>query len=86
MVNILAWLLFGMGAGWVASRLFQPAPGSGALLHIAAGAMGAVVGGVVFLIFDTTPLSGFSLWGLLCSLVGAAITIGIAQVVIGRPV
>jgi hypothetical protein len=27
----------------------------------------AVVGGVVFLIFDTAQLSGFSLWGLFCA-------------------
>jgi uncharacterized membrane protein YeaQ/YmgE (transglycosylase-associated protein family) len=86
MINILAWLLFGMAAGWMAARLFELAPGGGALLHVAAGAMGAVVGGVVFLIFDTAPLTGFSLWGVLCALLGAAITIMLARIVVGRTI
>ena len=86
MINVLVWLLLGTLAGWAVSRLFHLASGSGVLLHVVAGGMGALIGGVVFLIFDTAPLYVFNLRGLLCALVGAAITIGIAQVVVGRPV
>ena len=85
MVNVLAWLLLGMVSGWAASHVFR-APDNGAFLHIAAGGMGAMIGGVVFLIFDTAPLSGFRPWGLGCALIGAAITIAIAQVVLRRPI
>jgi uncharacterized membrane protein YeaQ/YmgE (transglycosylase-associated protein family) len=86
MINVLVWLLFGGLAGWIASRLTRSSHNGGPLLQIIAGGLGALVGGVIFLIFDTTPLNVFNVRGLAVALIGAMIVIGVAQVLVRRPI
>jgi uncharacterized membrane protein YeaQ/YmgE (transglycosylase-associated protein family) len=86
MINVLVWLLFGIAAGLAAGWVAKPAGGDAPLLNITAGMLGAVVGGVVFLIFDTTPLSAFNAWGMVMALLGAVVLIGLARIVTGRPI
>jgi uncharacterized membrane protein YeaQ/YmgE (transglycosylase-associated protein family) len=86
MINVFVWLLFGGLAGWMASRLTRTTHDGVPLLQIIAGGMGALVGGVVFLIFDTTPLNVFSVRGLAVALIGAMIVIGVAYMLVRRPI
>jgi len=86
MINVFAWLVFGMLVGLIASRLSKAFEGRMPLLTIIAGSMGALIGGVIFLIFDTTPLSVFNLWGIVGAIVGAIVVIGMVRIMIGRPI
>jgi uncharacterized membrane protein YeaQ/YmgE (transglycosylase-associated protein family) len=86
MINVLAWLVFGGLVGLTASRLVRISPAGVPLLQIIAGCLGALVGGVIFLIFDTTPLDVFNAWGLAVALVGAAVIIGLVHMMVRRPI
>jgi uncharacterized membrane protein YeaQ/YmgE (transglycosylase-associated protein family) len=86
MINILAWLLAGILTGLLSNRVARPLPSGGAVLHAVAGVMGALAGGVVFLIFDSTPLYAFNPWGMVVALLGAVVMIALAQIVIGQAI
>lgn len=85
MINVLAWLVFGVLAGLIASRIVKPVSSSIALVTVSAGVMGALAGGIVFLIFDTAPLASLNLSGLIVALASAIIMIGLARLAVGRP-
>lgn len=86
MINVLLWLIFGAVAGFVTSRVIGGFAYNGLLLNGAAGALGALIGGVVFLIFDTTPLNAFNIGGLLVALLGAVLMIVLVRAVTGRTI
>jgi uncharacterized membrane protein YeaQ/YmgE (transglycosylase-associated protein family) len=86
MLNVLVWLLFGALAGSVASRLANPLTPIATMLNSAAGIIGALMGGIVFLIFDTTPLNTVSLGGITCALVGAMLVIVLVSIMFRRPI
>ncbi len=86
MINVLVWLICGGLAGWVASRLICTFQGAAPLLQIVAGGLGALLGGVIFLIFDTAPLSVFNVRGLAVALIGALVIIGVVHVAVERPI
>jgi uncharacterized membrane protein YeaQ/YmgE (transglycosylase-associated protein family) len=86
MINVLVWLLSGGLVGWAVSWLTRPFQESVLLLQIVAGSLGALVGGVIFLIFDTAPLNIFNVLGLAVALIGAMVVIGVAHVLIRRPI
>lgn len=46
-MEILGWILFGAVAGWIASAVMGR-QGSGCILNIALGLVGALVGGLLF--------------------------------------
>jgi uncharacterized membrane protein YeaQ/YmgE (transglycosylase-associated protein family) len=48
--------------------------------------MGALLGGVIFLIFDTAPLSAIKLEGLLFALIGAIVVIALVRLLFLRPI
>ena len=76
MINIVIWLVFGALAGWLASiviRARQRLP-----LNIAVGAVGALIGGVMF--GDATLGSdAFNVGASLISLLGALVLLAIAS-------
>ena len=86
MINVLVWLVCGGLAGWAASRLIRTFQGAAPLLQIVAGSLGALLGGVIFLIFDTAPLSVFNVRGLTVALIGALVIIGVVHVAVERPI
>jgi uncharacterized membrane protein YeaQ/YmgE (transglycosylase-associated protein family) len=86
MINVLVWLLFGVIVGNLASRLMRPLSPIITVLNSVAGVMGALMGGIVFLIFDTQPLDSLSIGGLVCALIGAALVIVLVRIMFRRPI
>jgi uncharacterized membrane protein YeaQ/YmgE (transglycosylase-associated protein family) len=86
MINVLVWLLFGVLLGSMASRLTHPLTPLTIVLNSIAGIMGALMGGIVFLIFDTTPLNTVSLGGVVCAIVGAMLVIVLVSIMFRRPI
>jgi uncharacterized membrane protein YeaQ/YmgE (transglycosylase-associated protein family) len=77
-VGIIAWLVVGLVAGWLAG-VFMKGGGYGVVWDIIIGLVGAVLGGVLF------GLLGFGGYGLLGSIVvafvGACLLIAIVRTI-----
>lgn len=80
-MSIVAWVVLGLVAGFIASKIVNRT-GSGVVIDVLLGIVGAVVGGFVFHIFGASGIEGFSLWSLLVAVVGAVIVLGIKHVLV----
>lgn len=81
MINICLWLLAGSLAASAASRLPSALAPDDVVVNTIAGTLGALLGGVVFLIFDITSLHTLNLWGFVIALFSAVIAILLARLV-----
>lgn len=82
-MSILAWLLLGLIAGFIASKIVNHS-GSGVLLDIVLGIIGAMVGGWLFTTFGAMPVTGFNLYSMLVAIVGAVVVLFIYHALVGR--
>jgi uncharacterized membrane protein YeaQ/YmgE (transglycosylase-associated protein family) len=82
MVNIFLWLLFGILAGVIASRLSDRCLPDNIVMNTVAGVLGAMLAGFIFLIFDVTPLNVVSIWGIISALIGAVAGISLVQMLV----
>jgi uncharacterized membrane protein YeaQ/YmgE (transglycosylase-associated protein family) len=82
-MSIVAWIVLGLVAGFIASKIVNSS-GSGIVIDLVLGIVGAVVGGFVFHFFGATGIDGFSLWSLLVAVIGAIIVLGVKHALVGR--
>ncbi len=82
-MSILAWLLLGLIAGFIASRIVD-STGAGAVLDIALGIVGALVGGFVFNEFGMAGVTGFNVYSIVVAVVGAVVFLLIYHALVGR--
>jgi uncharacterized membrane protein YeaQ/YmgE (transglycosylase-associated protein family) len=76
---ILVWVLVGLAAGWVASRIVG---GSGLIRYLLAGLLGSVVGGFIVSYFNIPiPIDNEWIRHFLVATGGAIIVILVARVV-----
>lgn len=81
-MNFIIWLVVGGLIGWVASMIMRTDASQGILLNIVIGIVGALLGGWLIspLVGEGTINSGdFSLGGLVVSLLGAIILLGVVN-------
>ena len=76
-MDIIAWLVVGAIAGWVAGLLVKGDEGLGVIGHIVLGLVGALIGGyVVGLITDSDPMDGvFDFSTLITAIIGAVVLV-----------
>ena len=74
--NILAWLLIGALAGWIANMIMGSK--GGLLRNIIIGIVGALLGGFILSLFGV-GVDAFSFWGILVAIVGACLLIFIGR-------
>jgi uncharacterized membrane protein YeaQ/YmgE (transglycosylase-associated protein family) len=82
-MSILAWIVLGLVAGFIASKIVNHT-GEGVILDIVLGIVGAVVGGFLFNLVGAVGVSGFNIWSMFVAVVGAIVLIGIKQLITGR--
>lgn len=82
-MGILAWLLLGLVAGWLAGQ-FMKGGGYGIVGDIVLGIIGAVVGGFLASTLLGLDVNGFNILSILIAFVGACIVIAISRAVTGR--
>lgn len=82
-MDIIAWLVLGLIAGFLASVVMKGG-GYGIIGDIIVGVVGAFIGGFVFSLLGGTGVTGFNLWSLLVAFVGACILIALLRAVSGR--
>ena len=73
-MGFFAWLIMGLIAGFIASKLVNK-QGEGMFMDIILGIVGAVVGGFVANLLGFTGITGFDLYSILVSVVGAVIVL-----------
>ncbi|SPJ14276.1 conserved membrane hypothetical protein [Burkholderiales bacterium] len=71
-MSLLAWIILGLIAGFLASKIVNNT-GQGAILDIVLGIVGAVIGGWLFTTFGMAGLTGFNLYSVFVSMVGAVV-------------
>ncbi len=82
-MSILAWVILGGIAGFIASKIVDNT-GQGILLDIVLGIIGAAVGGYVFSLLGAAPVNGFNLYSMVVAIVGAVVVLMIYHAVVGR--
>ncbi len=82
-MNILAWIVLGLVAGFIGSKIVNKS-GEGFFLDIILGIVGAVVGGFLFNQFGASGVSGLNLYSLLVAVVGAIIVLVIYHALFRR--
>lgn len=85
-MSIIAWIILGAIAGYLAGFLVQGDEGLGVIGHIVLGIIGALVGGfLASVLFNTKPIDGpFDISSIVVSVIGAVITVVVVNMVTGR--
>jgi uncharacterized membrane protein YeaQ/YmgE (transglycosylase-associated protein family) len=71
-MSIIAWIILGLIAGFVASRIVNRT-GEGLVLDILLGIGGALVGGWLFHIVGMRGVTGLNLYSMVVATLGAAV-------------
>ena len=82
-MSILGWLILGLIAGFIASRVVNKT-GQGLLLDIVLGIVGAMVGGWLFTAFGAAGVTGFNLYSMIVAAVGAIVVLFLYHAITGR--
>ena len=78
-MGLISWILVGGIAGWLASKIMGTDASMGIVANIVVGVIGAFVGGFVVGLLGGTGVTGFNIWSILVSLLGAVILIWIVR-------
>ncbi len=82
-MSIIAWLVLGLIAGFIASKLYAGS-GQGVVLDIVLGIVGAFVGGFLFTRFGHSGVTGLNLYSFMVATLGAVVVLVIFHALEGR--
>jgi len=78
-MGIIAWLVLGGIAGWLASMVAGNNASQGLLGNIIVGILGAFIGGFLFSLLGGSGVTGFNLWSVLVAFIGATVLLFIVR-------
>ena len=82
-MSILAWIILGLVAGFIASKLVNRSGGS-LVLDLLLGVVGAFVGGFLFTRFGAAGVTGLNIYSILVATLGAVVVLFIYHALSGR--
>lgn len=82
-MSILSWLILGLIAGFIGSKLVNKS-GEGFWLDIALGIVGAVVGGVLFSLFGMQGVTGLNIYSMIVAVIGSVVVLWLYHQIAGR--
>jgi uncharacterized membrane protein YeaQ/YmgE (transglycosylase-associated protein family) len=82
-MSILAWLILGLIAGFIASKIVNRT-GEGLILDIILGVVGAFVGGFLFSFAGAAPVTGLNIYSLIVAVIGAVVVLVVYHAIVGR--
>lgn len=82
-MSIIAWLILGLIAGFIGSKIVNRS-GEGVLLDIGLGVVGAVVGGFLFSLVGAAPVTGLNIYSLVVAVIGSIVVLWIYYAVTGH--
>lgn len=78
-MELLAFLVLGGLAGWIASMTMGTDSSQGIFLNVVVGVIGAFVGGLVFNAFGSAGVSGFNIYSLAVATLGAVVLLWLVR-------
>jgi len=78
-MGILAWLVFGCLAGWVASMIMKKNGSMGIIANIVVGIIGAFLGGFITSFFNGWDVTGFNIQSFVVAVFGAVVLLAIVN-------
>ncbi len=82
-MGVIAWIILGLIAGFIGSKVVNKT-GSGLLMDIVLGIVGAVVGGFVFNLFGMSGVTGLNIYSIIVAIVGAILVLWVYHNVLNR--
>ena len=85
-MNVIAWIVLGAIAGYLAGFLVRGDEGLGVIGHVVLGIVGALVGGFLAgVLFNSNPINGpLDLSSIVVATIGAIIVVVVVNAVTGR--
>ena len=82
-MSIIAWLVVGLISGFLASKVVNKT-GSGLVMDIVLGIVGALVGGFIFNSIGGAGITGFNVYSMFVAVIGAIVVLLIYHAFTGR--
>ena len=84
MGTIIAWIILGGVAGWLASLIVKEKESRGCVANVLIGIGGALLGGIIFTRLGGAGVSGLNPWSVFVAVVGAVILLSIIKALSGK--
>jgi len=82
-MSILAWIIVGILAGWLAKKVIPGEGPGGVLGDLVIGVVGALVGGWIFNYYGHPGATGLNIGSIIVAFVGAVIVLWLMRLVTG---
>ncbi|WP_127781952.1 GlsB/YeaQ/YmgE family stress response membrane protein [Rhodococcus sp. X156] len=83
-VGVIAYIIIGGLAGWIASKFMGTDAQQGIILNVVVGVVGAIIGGLILQIFGVDVDGGGWWFTFFIALFGAVILLWLVKLVTGR--
>ena len=80
-MGIIAWLILGGLAGWIASIIMKKNQSMGAFANIVVGIVGALIGGFIMSLLGKQGVMGFNMESLLIAILGSVVLLAIVNLI-----
>jgi uncharacterized membrane protein YeaQ/YmgE (transglycosylase-associated protein family) len=83
-MGIIAWIIVGGLAGWLAGLVVQEKRPRGCLMNVVVGIVGAVIGGAIFRMLGGSGVSGVNVWSIFVAFIGSVILLTVLNILAKR--
>ena len=83
-MGILAWIVVGIIAGFLAKSVVPGEAPGGVLGDLVVGIVGALIGGWIMASFGDAGVTGLNLWSMFVAFLGAVVLLFILRALTGR--
>ncbi|HEX3218502.1 MAG TPA: GlsB/YeaQ/YmgE family stress response membrane protein [Candidatus Limnocylindria bacterium] len=84
-MGIIAWIVLGAIAGWLAGLLVKGDEGMGIIMHIILGIVGGLIGGwIVAALTGTNFMDKLDIGSIIVAVIGAVVLVVVVNMVQGR--
>lgn len=80
-MGIIAFLVLGGIAGWLASLVMGTDEQQGIFLNIVVGVAGALIGGILMNVFGAIGVTGFNIYSLVVAVIGSIVLLWFVRLV-----
>lgn len=82
-IDIIAWIVVGGLAGWIASKIMNTDAQMGVPANVIVGIVGAFIGGLLMRLLTGSTTDTFSIGGFIVAIIGAVILLALVKALQG---